>query len=37
LLVKSFWCVLITLPCCQLQVENLDRIITMVKNWSHDP
>ncbi len=28
--------VLITLKCCRLQVENLDRIIILVKNWPDD-
>lgn len=29
--------VLKTLRCCHLQVENLDKIIIVVKNWSNDP
>jgi hypothetical protein len=29
--------VLITLKCCRLQMENMDRIITVVKNWHDDP
>ncbi len=29
--------VLKTLRFCHLQVENLHRIIIMVKNWSNDP
>jgi hypothetical protein len=28
---------LTTLRRCRLQVDNLDRIITMVKNWPNDP
>jgi hypothetical protein len=28
--------VLITLKCCHLQVENLDRIIILVKKWPDD-
>jgi hypothetical protein len=28
---------LTTLKCCRLQVNNLDRIITMVKNWLDGP
>jgi len=28
--------VLITLKCCRLRVENLDRIIIVVKNWPND-
>jgi hypothetical protein len=26
-----------TLKCCRLQMENMDRIITVVKNWHDDP
>jgi hypothetical protein len=29
--------VLTTLKCCRLQVDNLDCIITVVKNWPDDP
>ncbi len=29
--------VLITLKCCHLQVENMDWIIMVVKNWPDDP
>jgi hypothetical protein len=29
--------VLIALRCYRLQVDNLDQIITVVKNWPHDP
>ncbi len=34
--VFSFTGVLITLRCYRLQVDNLDKIITMVKNWPGD-
>jgi hypothetical protein len=29
--------VLTTLKCCSLQMENMDQIITVVKNWHDDP
>jgi hypothetical protein len=29
--------VLIALKCCHLQVQNLDRIITIINNWPDDP
>jgi predicted transcriptional regulator len=28
--------VLIVLKCCRLQMENLDKIITMIKKWPND-
>jgi hypothetical protein len=35
--VFSLASVLKTLRCCRLQVENLDRTIIVMKNWSDDP